>query len=126
MRYKQRGRIGKWVLKKAMEPYLPPDLIYRPKSGFGAPLRRWVRHELRELVRDLLDPGSLKQHGLFDPHAVQQLISRNERGEIDAAYTIFAVLAIEIWCRVYLDRTQRVNQPSSGDVALRFTAFPQA
>ena len=35
---KQRGRVGKWVLKKAMEPYLPKDVIYRPKSGFGAPL----------------------------------------------------------------------------------------
>ena len=44
---KQRGAEGKWVLKKAMEPYLPHDVIYRPKTGFGAPLRHWLRHELR-------------------------------------------------------------------------------
>ena len=49
-RYKQRGSVGKWVLKKAMEPYLPADVIYRSKTGFGAPLIRWIRFELRELL----------------------------------------------------------------------------
>ena len=45
-RFKQRGRKGKQVLKKSMEPYLPHDMIYRPKSGFSVPLRRWIRREL--------------------------------------------------------------------------------
>ena len=49
-RFKQRGREGKWVLKKAMEPYLPKEVIYRPKSGFGAPLRQWMRFNLRDLI----------------------------------------------------------------------------
>ena len=53
-RFKQRGREGKWVLKKAMEPYLPREVFYRPKTGFGAPLRQWLRHELKELVDDTL------------------------------------------------------------------------
>jgi asparagine synthase (glutamine-hydrolysing) len=44
---KQRGAEGKWVLKKAMEPYLPHDVIYRPKAGFGGSLRHWLRNELR-------------------------------------------------------------------------------
>lgn len=99
---KQHGQEGKWVLKKAMEPYLPRDVIYRPKSGFGAPLRRWMRHELREFVGDLLSVDSLKRRGLFDPDAVQRLIARNQRGEVDAAYTLLALLGIEIWCRAYL------------------------
>ena len=46
--FKQRGATGKWILKRAMEPYLPHNVIYRPKTGFGAPLRHWLRHELRE------------------------------------------------------------------------------
>lgn len=45
-RFKQRGRKGKQVLKKSMEPYLPHDMIYRLKSGFSVPLRRWIRREL--------------------------------------------------------------------------------
>jgi asparagine synthase (glutamine-hydrolysing) len=60
-RFKQRGSEGKWVLKRAMEPYLPRDVIYRPKSGFGAPLRRWMRVELRDLLADVLGNQSLRQ-----------------------------------------------------------------
>jgi len=100
---KQRGRIGKWVLKKAMEPYLPHDLIHRPKSGFGAPLRRWMREELRPLLGDLLSENSLRRRGLFDPGAVQRLIAQNDGGQVDAAYTLLSLLSIEIWCRAYLD-----------------------
>lgn len=100
---KQRGRVGKWVLKKAMEPYLPHDVIYRPKSGFGAPLRRWMRHELRPLLGDLLSADNLKQRGLFEPGAVQRLIAQNDSGQVDGAYTLLSLLSIEIWCRAYID-----------------------
>jgi asparagine synthase (glutamine-hydrolysing) len=100
---KQRGRTGKWVLKKAMEPYLPHDVIYRPKSGFGAPLRRWMRRELRPLLADILSTESLQRRGLFDSAAVHQLISQNDSGEIDAAYTLLSLLSIEIWCRSFVD-----------------------
>lgn len=104
-RFKQRGRTGKWVLKKAMEPFLPRDVIYRPKTGFGAPLRRWMRHELRELLRDLLSEQSLRRRGIFDPAAVQRLIADNEAGRKDAAYTLLSLLCIEIWCRAFLSDT---------------------
>lgn len=100
---KQRGQEGKWVLKKAMEPYLPHDVIYRSKSGFGAPLRRWMRHELRELLGDLLSVDSLKKRGLFEPAAVQRLMARNDAGQVDAAYTLLSLLCIEIWCRRFVD-----------------------
>jgi asparagine synthase (glutamine-hydrolysing) len=100
---KQKGRIGKWVLKKSMEPYLPHDVIYRPKTGFGAPLRRWMRHELRPLMNDLLSSESLNRRGLFDPTAVHRLMADNESGRVDAAYTLLSLLNIEIWCRSFLD-----------------------
>jgi asparagine synthase (glutamine-hydrolysing) len=106
LKFKQRGATGKWVLKKAMEPYLPHDVIYRPKSGFGAPLRRWMRHELRPLLGDYLSEASLKRRGLFEPKAVQQLIAKNDSGQADAAYTLLSLLTIEIWCRTFLDNFQ--------------------
>ena len=102
--YKQRASMGKWVLKKAMEPYLPHDVIYRSKSGFGAPLRRWMRFELRELLGDLLSEESLHKRGIFDPISVQQLIKNNDDGVVDASYTLLSLLCIEIWCRQFLDR----------------------
>ena len=103
---KQRGHVGKWILKKAMKPYLPRDVIYRPKTGFGAPLRRWMRHDLRELLGDLLSTASLNKRGLFNPQAVQGLMAANDAGKVDANYTLFSLLCIEIWCRSFLDTSQ--------------------
>jgi asparagine synthase (glutamine-hydrolysing) len=115
---KQKGREGKWVLKQAMRPYLPADVIHRPKTGFGAPLRRWIRSELREWMNDVLSAESLNRRGLFVPAAVQQLIDQNYRGERDAAYTLWSLLTIEMWCRKYLDDnpvgTKALNAANAG------------
>jgi len=100
---KQKGREGKWIFKKAMEPYLPHEVIYRPKTGFGAPLRRWMQHELREMLGDLLSEDSLRRRGLFQPAAVQRLIADNDAGRADASYTLLSLLCIEIWCQKFLD-----------------------
>ncbi len=101
--YKHRGGIGKWVMKKAMEPYLPKDLIYRPKTGFGAPIRRWMRQDLREILGDMLSEDSLKRRGIFDPNAVQKMILANDSGKLDASYTLLSLLCFEIWCRNFID-----------------------
>jgi asparagine synthase (glutamine-hydrolysing) len=103
-RYKQKGRVGKSILKKAMEPLLPHDVIYRAKTGFGAPLRSWVSNELRGTIADVLAPDALRRRGLFDPAAVQRLIDLDAAGRVDGAYTIFALLCIEMWCRMFVDR----------------------
>jgi asparagine synthase (glutamine-hydrolysing) len=100
---KQRGRHGKWILKRAMEPFLPRDVIYRGKAGFGAPLRRWIRGELAELVADVLSPARLRDRGLFDPAAVHDLVEKNRRGELDAAYPILGLCCVELWCRHFVD-----------------------
>jgi asparagine synthase (glutamine-hydrolysing) len=101
--FKQRGSQGKWVLKKAMESYLPKKIIYRPKSGFGVPLRRWMRFELRDLLMDVLSFESLQNRGIFNPKAVQSLIQANDRGELDASYTLLSLICIELWCRKFID-----------------------
>ena len=105
--FKQHGRQSKWVLKKAMEGILPRDIIYRSKTGFGAPLRHWLRHELRDLVGDLLGAQSLRARGFFDPGAVQRLIDDNDSGRMDATYTLFSLLCVEIWCRRFIDDRAR-------------------
>ena len=106
--FKQLGNEGKWVLKKAMEPYLPKDVIYRSKSGFGAPLRRWMRIELRDLLTDLLGANSLRNRGLFDPVAIQRMIQANDHGKIDASYTLFSLMCIELWCRRFIDQNRLI------------------
>ncbi len=101
---KQRGSVGKWVLKRAMEPYLPRDVIYRPKAGFGAPLRRWMRGELSGLVEATLGEDSLRRRGIFDPIAIRKMVIDNSSGRIDASYTLLSAMCIEIWCRKFIDR----------------------
>jgi asparagine synthase (glutamine-hydrolysing) len=100
---KQRGRHSKWILKRAMQPFLPREVIERKKAGFGAPLRRWIRGELAELVADVLSPGRLRDRGLFDPAAVAGLVEKNRRGEIDAAHPILGLCCVELWCRHFVD-----------------------
>ncbi len=100
---KQRGKIGKWIFKRAMEPHLPHDVIYRPKAGFGLPLRSWMHREIRPLVQDLLAPATLKARGLFDAEAVDALRSQDERGIVDASYPLFGMICLELWCRRFLD-----------------------
>ena len=103
-KYKQNGRVGKWVLKKAMEPYLPDNIIYRPKSGFGAPIRRWIRDDLKEMIEERLSHKSLSARGIFDPIAVEKLIEDNDRGLYDGGHTIFSILCIETWFRLFVDK----------------------
>jgi asparagine synthase (glutamine-hydrolysing) len=112
---KQRGRVGKWVLKRAMEPYLPRDVIYRPKTGFTAPIRRWMRGDLLPMVLDLLGSESVRRRGIFDARAVEALVRANADGRVDASHTLLAMLCLEIWCRAFVDRTPvpgSLNSPS--------------
>ncbi|MDA9321683.1 asparagine synthase (glutamine-hydrolyzing) [Gammaproteobacteria bacterium] len=110
---KQNGRVGKWIFKKTMEPYLPKEIIYRPKTGFGAPLREWLKYDLRDYVEDLLGHDSLSSRGLFDPERVSRLIKNNSSGRIDASYTIFSLICVELWCRQHLDRRPKSNSGPS-------------
>lgn len=103
---KQKGRIGKYIFKKAMEPHLPKNVIYRPKSGFGAPLRQWLHNDLREVVLEMLGERSLKDRGLFDAKAVGRLVDDDYEGRIDGGYTIFSLMCIEWWMRMFLDGNQ--------------------
>jgi asparagine synthase (glutamine-hydrolysing) len=100
---KQTGSEGKSIFKEAMEGMLPRDVLYRPKSGFGAPLRRWLRQELRGRVEETLDPAVLRRRGFFDSRAVRTLIEDDRQGKVDGSYTIFALMCFELWCRRFID-----------------------
>lgn len=102
-KYKLNGGVTKWVLKKAMERYLPHDLIYRGKTGFGAPLRKWVQSDLHEVIEYLLGPSHLESRGIFDVQYVQQLLDENANGRSDHSYLIYALLTLELWMQTFLD-----------------------
>ncbi len=100
---KQKGRVGKWILRKAMEPYLPKAVLHRGKTGFGAPLRHWLRHDLRPMVDDVLSERAIRERGLFDPEGVRKMVEQDRKRQYDASYTIFSMMCIELWCRMFID-----------------------
>lgn len=100
---KQEGRIGKSILKKAAERILPKDVIYRPKSGFGAPLRTWLKKDLAPFVDELLSAETINKRGIFSAEKVHQLLADDRTGKADYSYPIFALLCFEIWCQQFLD-----------------------
>jgi asparagine synthase (glutamine-hydrolysing) len=93
------------VLKKTAEKYLPSDLIYRKKVGFGAPLRDWILGDLAGLTEEVLSAENVTRRGLFNFDMVTRMIEGNRRGEQDYSYTIFALLCIELWCQIFVDGT---------------------
>jgi asparagine synthase (glutamine-hydrolysing) len=100
---KMKGKETKYILKKVAERYLPHDVIYRPKTGFGAPVRKWITSDLQPMINERLSPDNIRKRGIFDPQKVWDLINENKCNKIDASYSIWALLAIESWCMQFVD-----------------------
>ncbi|MEV0290026.1 MULTISPECIES: asparagine synthase (glutamine-hydrolyzing) [unclassified Kribbella] len=98
-REKIHRRQGKLALKKAAEAWLPKEIIYRPKASFSAPLRAWVRNDLRELVDDVLLRGELVGSGFLQQAAVQRLVDDERAGRQDYSKQIWQLLTLETWMR---------------------------
>ncbi len=96
---KVRGGEGKFLLKKAMEPKLPQEILYRPKMGFAVPLARWFRGPLRERVRRALLGDALAQTGLFNPAFLRQLVEAHESGRSDHSAPLWTLLMFEAFLR---------------------------
>ncbi len=98
-RDKIRDRQGKLALKRAAEAWLPKEIIYRPKASFSAPLRAWVRNDLRDVINDVLVNGELTGAGMIRPAALNRLIEAERAGREDNAKQIWQLLSMELWYR---------------------------
>ncbi len=96
---KIRGRHGKVALKQAAEGWLPAEIVHRPKSSFSAPLRAWIRSDLRELIQDVLVGGELVACGMVRREPLIQLIAQEQAGREDRAKQIWQLLTMELWYR---------------------------
>jgi len=96
-RLKMKGKETKYILKKVAEKYLDKEVIYRPKTGFGAPVRKWIINDMDVMVRERLSKENLEKWGIFDFEMVNKLIELNRQGKIDASYNVWSLLAIDSW-----------------------------
>jgi asparagine synthase (glutamine-hydrolysing) len=94
---KFRNRQGKWLLRQVLYKYVPPQLIDRPKMGFGVPIDLWLRNELRDWAEALLDESRLKREGFFNVRAVRQQWAEHLSGEFDRCYLLWNILMFQAW-----------------------------
>ena len=94
---KLRGLKSKYILKKAMKPYLPNAIIRRSKKGFNMPVARWINGELRQLVNDMLSPNMLKMHGYFNDDYVRLLLEEHAAHRADHRKLIWTLLMFQLW-----------------------------
>lgn len=95
---------GKAILKRAMEPDLPAEVLHRRKMGFGVPLGTWFRRELADYVRDVLLDRRTRERGLVDAPAVAAILAEHHSGRRDRSGIIWSLLCLEEWARRWMDR----------------------
>jgi asparagine synthase (glutamine-hydrolysing) len=100
---KVKGGTLKYLMKKALAPTLPDDILHRAKRGFGTPMGAWLKKELLAVVRELLSPQVVQARGLFDARAVSALVADHEANRSDGTDALLALLNLEVWSRIYLD-----------------------
>jgi asparagine synthase (glutamine-hydrolysing) len=96
---KIRTRESKYLLKKAMEPHLPHDLLYRKKMGFSVPLAGWFRGPLRKRVRESLLGPVLAQTGMFDATYLEHLVDAHQSGARDYSAPIWSLLMFQAFLK---------------------------
>jgi asparagine synthase (glutamine-hydrolysing) len=100
--YRMRGLTGKRILRDAVRDMLPPQILRRPKKGFGVPVAAWLHGPLRELMRDVLSADAIAAAGLFRPAAVQRLMHEHETGMADRRKPLWTLLVFELWRRAHV------------------------
>ena len=95
---KLRGTNGKYILKKALEPILPSEILYRPKQGFSIPIDRWFRRELKDLAQEVL--FSTKD-GVLRTSYLKKIWEQHQKGRADRSAYLWAVLMFRIWQKTF-------------------------
>lgn len=103
---KLRGSVSKYCLKKAFEDRLPPDILKRRKMGFGVPLQRWFREDLRQPAHDVLLGSRATERGYFRRDCVERLLREHMQGSADHSYRLWALFYLELWQRMFVDRSE--------------------
>jgi asparagine synthase (glutamine-hydrolysing) len=97
---KVRGGEGKYVFKKAFEPLLPRDVLYRPKMGFSVPLGSWLRGPLAQRMRDAVLGPRMAACGYFNPATLHQLVNEHATGLSDHATALWMLVMFEAFLRL--------------------------
>ena len=100
---KMKGFRGKWLLRKALGDLLPHEILYRRKRGFGIPHARWLRGELRPMLRDTLLSARVYERGLLQRTTVERLLEEHDSGRVNHGLRLWNLLWLELWFQTFVD-----------------------
>jgi len=103
-RLKVRGLAKKVLLRKAVEPLLPSEVVHGRKRGFSIPAAAWLRGELEPFARETLAPESLQRQGFFRPEPVTRLIDEHVAGREDWSRQLWGLLAFTLWYERHVEQ----------------------
>ncbi len=92
---KLSGREGKACFKRALEPYLPNDVLYRDKMGFAVPIARWFREELAQNIRDVVTGPRLSESGIFDTDYLARILQEHQSGMREHSAVLWSLLMFD-------------------------------
>jgi asparagine synthase (glutamine-hydrolysing) len=94
---KLRGRTGKYILRQAIAPWLPPDIIKRPKQGFQIPMADWLRGSFGAHAQSVWNDSGAASLGYVRPQAVDQLFAEHRAGAADHSRLLYALTVFGMW-----------------------------
>jgi len=100
---KLKGSKTKFILKTAFKDFLPEAIFKRRKMGFGVPVSRWFRNELKDYVLEILLDSRTLNRGYFKREGIERLLNDHIELRYDHSARIWALLFLEIWFRVFID-----------------------
>jgi len=94
---KLNGLTTKYILKKTAKEMLPNEIIHRTKKGFGVPVAKWIKDELKDFILDILDEKKIKREGVFNPKFIGDLLEDHFNGTKDNRKLIWTLVVFELW-----------------------------
>jgi len=105
---KLKGLRTKHILKESLKGLLPPEIIDRPKMGFGVPIGSWFKNELKDYIGEILLSEAALRRGYFKKASVENIINEHISGRVEHGYRLWALLNLELWHRMFIDKTLKV------------------
>jgi asparagine synthase (glutamine-hydrolysing) len=103
-RHRVSGFRKKVLLRKAVAPLVPEQIVRGKKRGFSIPAAAWLRGELEPFARETLSAETIRRQGFFEPQAVERLLDRHVRGEEDLSRQLWGLLAFTLWHERHVER----------------------
>jgi len=105
VRHKVRGLSKKRLLRKAVEPLLPREVVHGRKRGFSIPAAAWLRGELEPFARETL--SAVGRQGLLDPAAATRVLDDHVSGREDLSRQLWGLLAFTLWYERHVEGIRR-------------------